>query len=170
MKLDSGSRIVTRSLIVGVILLFSVDASSGGRVESGQRDLASLQRLIDQLRIELRITAPVEADIVPSNPLLVSVERQTRPARDGAFAIAFDRDFLDSLDDDDVRAAIAHELGHVWIFTHHPYLQTERLANDIALRVTAAEVLVPVYEKVWDRIGARGNLAEYISLDLKQQQ
>ena len=58
-------------------------------------------------------------------------------------------------------------MGHVWIYTHHPYLQTERLANDVALRVVSPELLVPVYEKVWKRTGARGNLAEYISLELK---
>ena len=44
------------------------------------------------------------------------------------------------------------------------------LANEIAMRVTGADVLVPVYEKVWERIGARGNLAEYIPLEVKQQQ
>jgi hypothetical protein len=161
-KLDSSSRIVTRSLIVGVVLLFSADASSGGRVEPLRRDLASLQRLIDQLRLELRITAPVAADIVASNPLLVSVERQPRQARHSAFAIAFDRDFLDSLDDDDVRAAIAHELGHVWIFTHHPYLQTERLANDVAMRAVSRESLLRVYEKVWARAGTRGDPISFV--------
>lgn len=162
MKLDRRSRIVTRSLIVGVVLLFSVDASSGGRVEQRQRDLASLQRLIDQLRIEMRTFAPVEAVIVDSNPLLVSVERQTRRTRDGAFAIAFDRDFLDTLDDDDVRASIAHELGHVWIFTHHPYLQTERLANDVAMRAVSRESLLRVYEKVWARAGTRGDPISFV--------
>ena len=30
-----------------------------------------------------------------------------------------------------------HELGHVWIFTHHPYLQTEQLANRIAMRLVS---------------------------------
>jgi hypothetical protein len=160
-KLDS-SPIVARSLIVGVVLLFSVDASSGGRVELRQGDHASLQRLIDELRIELRITAPVEAVIVASNPLLVSVERQTRQTRDAAFAIAFDRDFLDSLDDHDVRAAIAHELGHVWIFTHHPYIQTERLANDVAMRAVSRESLLRVYEKVWARAGTRGDPISFV--------
>lgn len=162
MKLDSINPLVARSLIAGVALLFSVDASSGGRVEPRARDLASLQRLIDQLRIELRITAPVEAVIVASNPLLVSVERQTKKTRDGAFAIAFDRDFLDSLDDDDVRAAVAHELGHVWIFTHHPYLQTERLANDVAMRAVSRESLLRVYEKVWARAGTRGDPISFV--------
>jgi hypothetical protein len=55
----------------------------------------------------------------------------------------------------------------VWIYTHHPYLQTERLANDVALRVISADLLVPVYEKVWKRIGMRGNLAEFISFETK---
>ena len=156
MKLDCASRVVSRSLIAGVLLLFSVDASSSG-IQPHQKDLASLQRLIDDLRIELGITVPVEAAIVESNPLLVSVERQTRRTRDDAFAISFDREFLDGLDDADVRAAIAHELGHVWIFTHHPYRQTERLANDIAMRAVSRDSLLKVYEKVWARAGTRGD-------------
>ena len=56
----------------------------------------------------------------------------------------------------------AHELGHVWIYTHHPYEQSERYANDIALRVINRAALEPVYVKVWKRTGIKGNLAEYI--------
>jgi hypothetical protein len=160
-KLDCGNRFVSRSLIAGVVLLFSVDASSSG-IQPHQTDLVSLQRLIDHLRIELGITVPVEAVIVESNPLLVSVERQTRHTRDGAFAISFDREFLDGLDDADVRAAIAHELGHVWIFTHHPYRQTERLANDIAMRAVSRGSLLKVYEKVWARAGTRGDPVSFV--------
>jgi hypothetical protein len=160
-KPDHGSRLVTGPLIAGVVLLFSVDASSSG-IQSHQKDLASLQRLIDGLRLELGITVPVEAAIVASNPLLISVERQTRHTRDGAFAISFDREFLDSLDDADLGAAIAHELGHVWIFTHHPYLQTERLANDIAMRAVSRDSLLRVYEKVWARAGTRGDPISFV--------
>ena len=98
-------------------------------------------------------------------PLVMSVE--TLAGRSGPFIITADQKFVQSLSDEELKAAIAHELGHVWIYTHHPYLQTERLANDIALRVTSADVLVPVYEKVWKRIGARGNLAEIISIEVK---
>ena len=63
------------------------------------------------------------------------------------------------MSDDELAAVIAHELGHVWIFTHHPYLQTEELANQIALRVVTRISLDSVYQKVWAHTGAKGTLA-----------
>ena len=124
-----------------------------------------LQVITDELRHRLEILEAVQFTLVDHNPLVMSVE--TLAGRSGPFVITADKQFVQSLTDDELKASIAHELGHVWIYTHHPYLQTERLANDIALRVTSAEVLVPVYEKVWKRIGARGNLAEIISVETK---
>jgi hypothetical protein len=50
----------------------------------------------------------------------------------------------------------------VWIYTHFPYIQTERLANDVAMRVIRRSAFEPVYEKVWRRTGIRGNLIEFI--------
>ena len=123
------------------------------------------QSLTDELRERLQILESVHFTVVDHNPLVMSVE--TLAGRSGPFIITGDKKFVQSLSEEELKAAIAHELGHVWIYTHHPYLQTERLANDVALRVTSAEVLVPVYEKVWKRIGARGNLAEIISLETK---
>jgi len=61
-------------------------------------------------------------------------------------------------------ASIAHELGHVWIFTHHPYLQTELLANQIALKVVTREELERVYEKVWKDKG-KGDLKDFLGED-----
>jgi hypothetical protein len=57
---------------------------------------------------------------------------------------------------------VAHELGHVWIFTHHPYLQTERLANSIAMRGVTRESLERVYRKVWQREGVKGDLVQFL--------
>ena len=51
---------------------------------------------------------------------------------------------------------VAHELGHVWIFTHHPYLQTEAGANQIAERLVARQTLERVYAKVWPEGAPRG--------------
>jgi Peptidase family M48 len=89
----------------------------------------------------------VMAAIVPVNPLMVSVLSPVRSG--GVYQVAFEGDFLDTLSDDELHAVVAHELGHVWIFTHHPYLQTEQLANKIALRVVPRETLERVYHKVW---------------------
>jgi len=52
---------------------------------------------------------------------------------------------------------VAHELGHVWIFTHHPYLHTEELANSIALRLVDRAALDAVYDKVWTATRRPGN-------------
>ena len=128
-------------------------------------EIERLQQATDILRRQLHILERVLVTVVDHNPLVMSVE--TLSGRSGPFVITADQEFIESLSDEELKAAVAHELGHVWIYTHHPYLQTERLANDIALRVISPEVLVPVYEKVWKRTGARGNLSEYISFEPK---
>jgi ribosomal protein S28E/S33 len=48
-------------------------------------------------------------------------------------------------------------------------VQTERLANDVAMRVISRSVFVPVYEKVWQRTGVRGNLIDVIGPPPQQQ-
>ena len=76
--------------------------------------------------------------------------------------LSLDRNFLDTLDDSELTAAIAHELGHVWIFTHHPYLQTELLANQIAMKVVTRESLEKVYQRVWKDKGTKGDIEEFL--------
>ena len=137
-------------------------SSSDLRVTDGYGTITHLQDITDKLRDRMEILDRVIVTVVDHNPLVMSVE--TLGGRSGPFVITADRAFIRSLNAEELNAALAHELGHVWIYTHHPYLQTERLANEIALRVISAEVFVPVYEKVWKRLGIRGNLADYISL------
>ena len=122
--------------------------------------IVSLQDLTDDLRGRLQIAERVHVTLVDHNPLVMSVE--TLGGRTGPFVISVDRAFILELNPEEVEAAIAHELGHVWIYTHHPYLQTERLANDIAMRVVRRSAFEPVYEKVWARTGIKGNLVEFI--------
>ena len=110
---------------------------------------------------QLAILEPVGVSLVVAHPLVMSVE--TLGTRSGPFVIRVDEAFVQTLSFEEAEAALAHELGHVWIYTHHPYLQTERLANDIALRVVSRSALEPLYAKVWMRTGIKGNLAEYIS-------
>jgi predicted Zn-dependent protease len=76
--------------------------------------------------------------------------------------LSVEASFLDTLTDSELEAAVAHELGHVWIFTHHPFLQTEELANKIAMRAVTRETLQRVYAKVWERSGTKGDLAWFL--------
>ena len=142
-------------------LALIASTTSSARAEGDSRDeVATVQNLIDQLRVQLSIASPVTAAMVPHNPLLVSVE--AAPGDKATFQLAFEDGFLDTLDDDELRAVVAHELGHVWIFTHHPYLQTERLANDVAMRIVSRATLERVYGKVWARGGLKGDLSKFL--------
>lgn len=108
---------------------------------------ARAQALVDDLRSRLSIANPVMVSVVPDDALAVSVRRA--PDRPEIFSLSIADDFLRSLSPEELGAAMAHELGHVWIFTHHPYLQTEELANEVALRVVTRDSLEALYTKVW---------------------
>ncbi len=127
------------------------------RAEERHADREFVQHVVDDSRTRLSIPQQVRVALVAENALMVSVQRD--PERDGAFLLSFEETFLAMLTEADVRAVVAHELGHVWIFTHHPFLQTEQLANEIAMRIVARESLEPVYEKVRKRAGGSLDLA-----------
>jgi hypothetical protein len=120
-------------------------------------DRENVQTLTDELRAALSIPNPVLVSLVRSDRLVVSVERLKD--QDGAFSLAIEEGFLQGLSDEEISAVVAHELGHVWIFTHHPFLQTEELANEIAMQAVSREVLESVYAKVWKHTGEKGALA-----------
>src|ERR1051326_904327 len=71
------------------------------------------------LKKHLRIASSLEIRIVENNRLALS--KQPMPDRPSDFLLLIDTRFLERLDKEELRAALAHELGHVWIFTHHPY-------------------------------------------------
>jgi hypothetical protein len=119
-----------------------------------------LAQIVQDLCARLQLTAHVDVQIDEENSKMVSSE--PLPRSTPGYRISFDRQFLESLSDDEITAAIAHELGHVWIFTHHPYLQTEALANDIALRVVDRETMKKVYSKLWAHTGTAGNLDDLL--------
>jgi hypothetical protein len=136
---------------------------SGGAVEPARAARgveAHSQTIADRFREALGIPESVVVSVVPHNPLLVSVERMS--GRQGTFLLAIEEGFLATLDEEGLRAVIAHELGHVWIFTHHPYLQTEQLANRIAMRLVSRDSLARVYPKVWERTGMKGDLSRFL--------
>lgn len=112
-----------------------------------------LQVVVDRLRERLGIAELVRVSVLPRVTLVVSVEapQETEPA----YVLRIERAFLEQLSPRELEAAVAHELGHVWVFTHHPFLQTEPLANRIARRVVARDTLASVYHKLWAR-GATG--------------
>jgi hypothetical protein len=121
-------------------------------------DVVRVQRIVDDLKGRLEIPQTVTVSIVDRNPLMVSVA----PASGGGFALLLEEGFAERLTEDELTAAVAHELGHVWIYTHFPYLQTEQLANEIAMRVVSRESLVPVYAHMFERARVDGDLNEYL--------
>ena len=155
---------------LGVVLLFALlplrlevvpAGFDGWNARGNERsEVVVLQELTDDLRTRLQIGERVHVTVVDHNPLVMSVE--TLAGRTGPFVITADREFIHELNKEEVEAAIAHELGHVWIYTHQPYLQTERMANDVAMRVINRSAFEPVYEKVWQRTGIKGNLIEFL--------
>lgn len=132
---------------------------NSGRADSAF-EMAAMQDLTDSLRGRLAIAEKVVVTIVDHNPLVMSVE--TMAGRTGPFVITIDRDFVAELCHEELEAALAHELGHVWNYTHYPFVQTERLANDVAMRVISRSAFEPVYVKVWQRTGIKGNLIEFL--------
>jgi len=95
--------------------------------------------------------------IVPANRLLMSVEPSEH-----TFELKVEDGWADALDNSELTAAVAHELGHVWIFTHHPFLQTEQLANEVAMRLVTPKALAQLYDKVWKRTNVTGDLARFL--------
>ena len=104
---------------IPVLLLASSRADAREHAVAAALD-ARIQNLVDDLRAQLSLPQRVIVTVVPSNPLMASVEAAR--GRDEGFVLSLEAAFAEALTDDELRAVVAHELGHVWIFTHHPYL------------------------------------------------
>jgi hypothetical protein len=153
---QSSHRLLFTSLCLPVVLISLAAPTDAGE----SRSEAALQDLVNGLKTQLGIDAAVTAAVVKTNTLLVSV--QPVDGARGTFRMAFEERFLTTVDQDELKAIVAHELGHVWIFTHHPYLQTERLANTVAIRAVPRTTLERVYSKVWEREGTKGDLSRFL--------
>ena len=153
-----------RAAMVALSLPLIVIAASSAMAKSRSHDrdeaTKDLQSLLDDVRSRLGIDRAVAVELVVKNPHIVSV---ATPKESGApFTVMVEESVLELLTREELEAAIAHELGHVWVFTHHPYLQTELLANQVAMRVVGRETLIRVYEKVWARDGQKGDLIRFL--------
>jgi len=168
-RLQAGRKLGSRNIRAGrhgiffLIILwycFPSFARSEDSVATSGGNAGHLAQIVQDLCARLQLNDHVDVRIDENNPKMVSSE--PLPRSTPGYQISFDRQFLESLSDDEITAAIAHELGHVWIFTHHPYLQTEALANDIALRVVDRETMKRVYSKLWAHTGTAGNIDELL--------
>jgi hypothetical protein len=121
--------------------------------------VARLEEVAAGLATALDVRKPVQVVVVPRNELVVSVEPLL--AEDG-YRVVFEQRFFDRLDEEELTAALAHEIGHVWIYSHHPFLQTEALANEIALKVVRRKPMETLYAKLWAYTGLSGNIAELL--------
>ena len=139
---------LSRVLCVGTCV-FTLAYSS---IAHASDQLERIERVVADLKSQLAISQTVDVKIVQTNPRLFSVA-PVEIAK-GTFLLSVEEDFAQALDDAELKAAVAHELGHVWIYTHFPYLQTEELANDIAARVISRDALTPLYDKVWKKAAA----------------
>jgi hypothetical protein len=119
--------------------------------------------VVEGLKKKLHITNAIEIKIVDDNPLGLSVEPVDH--RRDVFLLRIDGHLLNRLDSQELKAAIAHELGHVWIYTHHPYLQTEALANQIAMRAVNRDAFKKLYTELWSFKGSPGNIQELLGTE-----
>ena len=147
-----------------MVLLFPghisvTSAAAPERIIPNPRDQQRIQEIVNAFMAKLNMAHKVAVAVVPKNPLMVSVGY---PDDSTTFLLSVEEDFIGELTQDELEAAIAHELGHVWIFTHHPFLQTEVLANQIAQRLVPRSSLVQVYEKLWKRQGTEGDLSRFV--------
>src|SRR5687767_11721947 len=150
-------RSISRSSALAGVLVWFLGSFAPGPVAAQRATAPSegrLNAIVSDLKSRLLITSPIAASVVPSNALMMSVEPPTETRE--TFLLSVEASFLESLTDDELEAAVAHELGHVWIFTHHPFLQTEQLANDIAMRLVSRDALAQLYDRVWSRRGTKG--------------
>ena len=134
-------------------------AAGPERVIPSGKDQQRIQEIVNDFLSRLTMRQKVAVSVVPKNPLMLSVEFSDIET---GFLLTVEEDFVAELTQEELEAAIAHELGHVWIFTHHPFLQTEVLANQIAQRLVPRSSLVQVYEKVWRRQGTKGDLTRFV--------
>lgn len=143
----SGSRfLVERAFCFASLCLLFLFGTGVGHSDALEDREQRIMAIIEDFKSRLDIAEEIRAEIVPWEKRLVSVRRFGENRE--AFLIRFDENFLTTLGEEELRAAVAHEMGHVWIFTRRPYLHTETLANRKALLLVSNECLEKLYMKV----------------------
>ncbi len=133
-------------------------AARFGRPENDTTVEQKIAGIVQIFAAKLGIAEHVTVSIVSGNFRLASVERASLDS----FQMSFEEEFVRGLDDKALQAAVAHELGHVWIFTHFPYLQTEVLANEQAMKLVPRADLENIYRKVWAAKGEKGDFSKVL--------
>jgi hypothetical protein len=141
-----GRGLLELTLVVAFILLTAVPtAEEPPNILNLRAELA--WKIVNHLRAELDIGNEVQVLLVRYHPLVFAVEPVD--SRRESFRLLMEAGFFSMLDDEELLGALAHEMGHVWIFTHRPFLHTELLANMIAQMVAPRSSLERVYTKLW---------------------
>ena len=145
-----------------VLLLFAARALAGQKLPQDEM-LKRIRAIVADLESRLQMSQHIEVSIVPAEPRMLSVQRVPGASGDSeVFLITLDHACLEDMNQEELTAALAHELGHVWIFCHHPYLQTEALANEIAMKAISREGLKTLYGKLWLHLGTSGDLGKVL--------
>jgi hypothetical protein len=152
-------------LLMPLLGLWSTVVAVSGDTPPESVEVRQLAAIVREFQEDLGIEQRVVVSIVDENVRLVSVYPSQQQAR--TYVMEFDRNFLATLSIEEQRAAVAHEMGHVWIFTHREYAQSERLANETALRLTSRESLEKVYVKVWKHDGQKGSFEEFLGPEVR---
>lgn len=152
-------------LLPQVLPLILISLTSGvSRAAAAPRfSIRKIEPILEDLKKQLGIDNSIRIQIVKTNRMGFSVE--PRPGHSGEYLLSIDTHFLALLDDEELRAALAHELGHVWIYTHHPYLQTEARANQIAMQTVARSALERLYKELWAFDGTPGNIEQLLGAE-----
>jgi hypothetical protein len=148
-----------RVFVCVVLFLCATGVQAEGVSSKGNQPVRNprLEKIATGLAEALEIRKRVQVAIVPENDRIISVE----PFVSGeGYRVEIEGAFLNQLSDDEVIAALAHEMGHVWIDSHQPYVQSETLANEVALRVVPRKPMETLYTKLWAYLGINGNLEE----------